>query len=122
MKMYDATLTSNPTAMMWMFFLKLSDILKRFLFCKREVYWSGYVSKAANMLPYLATAGHHKYEQESLRLFIKEMKELPVKVPSVHFEMVTGIFVARKNDGYCNSVATDMILDQLYTAVVVMGL
>ena len=45
-KMYNATLTSNPTAMMWMSFL----IFNRVLFCECEGDWFGYLSGDSNML------------------------------------------------------------------------
>jgi len=42
------------------------------------------------MLPFLAAAGHYKYGQQSLPLYLSEMKRLPQTVPEVHEAMLIG--------------------------------
>lgn len=70
------TLDENPTAVFWLEFIEMSDILERFLFYQREGHWYGHLSESAKMLPYLTAAGHYKYGQQSLPIYIHEMKEL----------------------------------------------
>jgi len=46
------------------------------------------------MLPYLTAAGHYKYGQQSLPLYLEEMKKLPETAPEVHIAMLKGAFVS----------------------------
>ena len=68
------------------------------------------------MLPYLTAAGHYKYGQQSLPLYLAEMKELPGKAPEVHEALMAGAFVGRRADGNHNGVSPDMLLEQTYNA------
>ena len=58
MECFEDKLKDKPTAMLWLTFLKMVDNLQRFLYHECEGNWQGYLSEAANMLPYLAAAGH----------------------------------------------------------------
>jgi hypothetical protein len=116
MKSFEDSLKDKPTALLWLSFLKMVDILQIFLFHERKGNWPGYLSAAAKMLPYLAAAGHHKYAQESLPLYLKEMKELQTRAPLVHEAMMAGAFVGRHSEGCHSSVSPDMILEQTYNA------
>ena len=73
---FRETLTHQPNAIFWNTFLDMSDILIIFPWAQREGDWLGHLCESAKMLPYLTAAGHYKYEQESLPLYIHEMKTL----------------------------------------------
>ena len=64
------------------------------------------------MLPYLTAAGHYKYGQQSLPLYLEEMKKLPETAPEVHIAMSKGAFVGRR----AHVVSPDMLLEQTYNA------
>lgn len=64
------------------------------------------------MIPYLKAAGHYKYGQQSLPLYLDEMKNLPKTAPDVHEALMAGAFVARRADGKHNCVTPDMLLEQ----------
>jgi hypothetical protein len=113
---FEDTLKAKPCAVFWLTFLKMADNLQRFILYEREGNWTGYLSEAAKMLPFLTAAGHHKYGQQSLPLYLKEMKELPSKAPIVHAAMMAGGFVGRRTEGSHNSVSPDMLLEQTYNA------
>ena len=68
------------------------------------------------MLPHLAAAGHYTYGQQSLPLYLAEMKNLPETAPEVHEALMAGAFVGRRSDGKHNSVSPDMLLEQTYNA------
>ena len=68
------------------------------------------------MLPYLTAAGHYKYGQQSLPIFLHEMMKLPESAPEVHAAMMNGCFVGRRSDGSHNAVSPDMLLEQTYNA------
>ena len=116
MNAFENTLQGNSNAAFWLTFLKMADNLQRFILYEREGNWLGYLSEAGNILPFLTAAGHHKYAQQSLPLFLKEMKELPTKAPIVHESMMAGGFVGRRARGSHNSVSPDMLLEQTYNA------
>ncbi len=65
---------------------------------------------------YLTAAGHYKYGQQSLPLYLSEMKNLPDTAPVVHEALVNGAFVGRRADGHHNGVSPDMLLEQTYNA------
>ena len=112
---FDSTLTQG-NAKFWRTFLEMTDILLRFLFYQREGHWEGHLSESANMLPFLTAAGHFKYGQESLPLYIKEMKQLEAKAPGMYSALSQGCFVARRSAGSHNAVSPDMLLEQTYNA------
>ena len=68
------------------------------------------------MLPYLSAAGHFKYSQQSLPLYLSEMKKLPITAPVVHTALMQGAFVGRRATGTHNAVLADMLLEQTYNA------
>ena len=65
------------------------------------------------MLPFLTAAGHFKHGQQSLPLYIKEMKNLPEEVEDM---FTCGAFVGRRSSGRHNAVSPDMLLEQTYNA------
>ena len=110
---FKVTLKCNLTAQFWLTFLDMSDILIRFIFYEREADFTGHLCEAALMLPYLAAAGHYKYAQQSLPLYLHEMKHLPKEV---HRILSDGCFVGRRLSGIHNAVSPDMLLEQTYNA------
>ena len=69
------------------------------------------------MLPYLTATGHYKYGQQSLPLYLTEIKKLPEAAPDVNEALMAGVFVGRRAEGKHNSVSPDMLLEQTYNAV-----
>ncbi len=76
----------------------------------------GHLCESARMLPYLTAAGHFKYGQQSLPLYLSEMKKLPITAPEVHTALMHGAFVGRRAAGTHNAVSPDMLLEQTYNA------
>ena len=68
------------------------------------------------MLPYLTAAGHFKYGQQSLPLYLSEMEKLPISPPEVHMALMQGAFVRRRATDAHNAVSPDMLLEQSYNA------
>lgn len=106
---FNLFLQSKPTAVFWLTFMEMADILVRFIYYQHEGNWIAYLSEWTNMVPYLTAVGHHEYGQQSLPLFIHEMTQLPTAAPEVHTAMVNGAFA-------CNAVSPDMLLGQTYNA------
>jgi len=71
----------------------------------------GHLCESARMLLYLTAAGHFKYGQQSLPLYLSEIKKMPISAPEVHMTQMPqmrGAFIGRR--------ATDMLLEQTYNA------
>ncbi len=94
----------------------MSDILLRFIYYQQEGDWKGHMCESAKMLPYLTAAGHYKYGQKSLPLYLSEMKHLPTSAPEVHAAFLGGAFVGHRADGHHNGVSPDMLLEQTYNS------
>ena len=78
------SIQQQPNAVFWLQFMKMADILHRFIFYQREGHWEGHLTGSGKMLPLLTASGHYKYGQQSLPLYIHEMKQLPYIAPDVH--------------------------------------
>ena len=109
---FQKTFEGHAKAMFWLNFLEMSDVLHRFIYHQREGNWMGHLSESALMLPFLTAAGHYKYGQQSLPLYLSEMKKLPETAPNVHSALMNG----RRSDGHHNGVSPDMLLEQTYNA------
>ena len=59
------------TAVFWMEFLQMCDILHQFNCYEREGNLAGHLSESGKMLPYLTAAGHYKYGQQSLTIYLR---------------------------------------------------
>jgi len=109
-------LDNYPTAVFWSNFLDMADILHRFVYYQREGNWMGHLCESARMLPYLTAAGLFKYGQQSLPLYLSEMKKLPISAPEVHMALMREMFVGRRATGAHNAASPDMLLEQTYNA------
>jgi len=74
----------------------------------------GHLRESARMLPYLTAAGHFKYVEQSLPLYLSEIKKLPVSAPEVHMALMQGAFVGRRAIGAHNAAFPDMLLGKTY--------
>lgn len=113
---FEESFDKFPTGVFWRNFLTMTDILQRFIFYQREANWKGHLHECANMLPYLAAAGHYKYAQQSLPLYLAEMKNLSDSAPDVETQFMEGSFVGRHAAGEHNGVSPDMLLEQTFNA------
>lgn len=116
METFEQSIHESPTAVFWLTFLQMTDILQRFVFYQREEHWKGHLEETANMLPYLAAAGHYKYAQQSVPLYLSEMKKLPETATEIHQAFLDVAFVGRRTAGEHNAVSPDMFLEQTYNA------
>ena len=64
---FQKTFEGHPTAMFWLNFLEMSDILHRFIYHQREGNWMGHLCESALMLPFLTAAVHYKNGQQLCR-------------------------------------------------------
>ena len=106
---FEESLKTYPTAVFWLNFPEMSNILYQ-----GEGNWTGHLCESAKMLSYLVAAGHYKYGQQPLPLYLSEMKMLVEKAPEVHVASMNGAFIVRHTDGSHNGVSLYMLLEQRY--------
>lgn len=116
MLLFQESLSEQPTSIFCSMFLEMSDILHKFIYYQWEGNWVEHLCESAQMLPYLTATGHYKYGQQSLPLYLAEMKKLPEAAPEVHEALMAGAFVRRRADDRHSEVSPDMLLEQTYRA------
>lgn len=77
------TSLTSRTPELWMQYMSMVDILKRFLKAERTGNWLLHLSVVHEMLPYLAAAGHNSYAK-SAYLYLQLMNKLDNTNPAVY--------------------------------------
>ena len=72
---FNKTCTS-PTTKLWLMYMDMVMILKRYIHAERAVLWEEYLAEFENMLLYLVAAGRCKYVS-CLQYYLEAMIGLP---------------------------------------------
>lgn len=70
----------NRTALLWLQYLDMVDILCMFIKAQRTGNWRLHLQALSQMLPYLAAARHNLYTK-SVRLYLQSMSSLETDLP-----------------------------------------
>jgi len=79
---YHDKACSSATSKLWLMYMDMVQILKRYIHAECSVIWEAHLTETENMLPYLVSAGHHKYVS-CLPHYLDAMKKLPETAPQV---------------------------------------
>jgi hypothetical protein len=71
------------TAALWLQYMAMIDILRKFLRAERTGNWTLRLEAIAEMLPFMATSGHNLYTK-SARIYVQRMCKLQVEHPNVY--------------------------------------
>ena len=104
-------LSKYPTAVLWLQYMQLVDILRRFLKAERTGEWNLHLASVQEMLPYMAASGHSLYTK-SLHLYLKDMQQLHETHPDVHSSFLRGFHVVRRSDRLWGGLSTDLAIEQ----------
>lgn len=74
--------------------------------------WELHLQTLAEMLPYLAAAGHNLYVK-SIHLYLQIMHVLPNQHPDVYQSFMSGNHSVRRSDRYWAGLSTDLIIEQV---------
>jgi len=107
---FENTLCNSPTAKLWIMYINMVLLLKRYIAAERKGCWEDHLTEVENMLPYLVSAGHIKYVA-CVPHYLAAMRNLP---PEIATEFQCGRFKVRVTAGKFNAVWTDMALEQTY--------
>ena len=101
------TLAKDPTASLWMQYLDMIRILRKFIRVEWLGNWYLHLQAVSKMPPHLAASGHSLYAT-SASFYISSMANLPNdhRVEDGHF--VEGLHVARRSDHARAGLSTDL--------------
>ena len=102
----------NRTAALWVQYMDMVDILRRFIKAERTANWPLHLHALDEMLPYLAASGHNLYVK-CVHLYLESMIKLPQEQPQLYQEFMSGLHVVRRSDRYWAGLSTDLVIEQV---------
>ena len=103
---------TTRTARLWVQYLNMVDILRKFLKAERTGNWRLHLQSVHDMLPYFAASGHRQYAK-SAYVYLQMMTTLPETHPDVHQKFEDGYHIVRRSDRYWAGLFTDLIIEQV---------
>ena len=102
---------SNRTAKLWIQYMNMVDIMKKFIRAERLGNWHLHLEATQQMLPYIAASGHNNY-LKSVYLYLQKMNTLPEEHPDVYQSFLDGHHVTR-SDRQWAGLSTNLIIEQV---------
>ena len=94
------SMKDQHTAVLWLQYMKMVDILRKFIKGERTGNWSLHLQAVYDMLPsYFAAVGHNLYAK-SAYVYLQLMQDLQKTQPSVFNSFVGGLHVVRRSDRF----------------------
>ena len=107
---YNSSRAEYPTHKLWLMYLELIGIAIEFMHAERNASWSDHLSATSRMLPYIISAGHHKYGVCIIN-YLEEMRKLPEVAPGIEDLFNSGLFTVKRAVGKFNCIWTDQALE-----------
>ena len=105
-------LKQSRTSKLWLSFLDMVAILKRFLIARRTRDGLLHLSTRKEMLPYLAASGHNMYTK-SVYFYLSQMQNLENDHQDIHAHFMNGKHVVRRSDRFWAGLSTDLVIAQV---------
>ena len=106
------TLKSSRTAALWLQYMEMVDILRKFIRAERTGNWELHLQAISEMLPYMAASGHNHYTKSRL-VYLQRMSHLQEEHPHVYEHFVNGLHVVRRSSRYWAGLSTDLVIEQV---------
>ncbi|KAK3744094.1 hypothetical protein QZH41_005421, partial [Actinostola sp. cb2023] len=106
------SMKNKRTAVLWIQYMRMVDILRRFIKAERTGNWDLHLQSVYDMLPFFAAAGHNHYAK-SAYIYLQMMAELNEKHPEVYNFFQDGFHVVRRSDRYWAGLSTDLTIEQV---------
>ena len=106
------SMKDSRTATLWLQFMKMMQILRKFLKGERLGIWDLHVQAMYEMLPYLAASGHNLYTK-SLHIYLQYITKLPETSPEVFRHFNEGLHVVRRSDRLWAGLSADLVIEQV---------
>ena len=107
------SLRGQETAALWLKYMDLEGIHRRFIKAERTRHWELHSSAMQDKIPYLAAAGHNLYTK-SIQVYLQNMLQLEQSNPVCH-SFTAGKHVIRRSDRFWAGPSTDLFTEQLST-------
>lgn len=104
-------LLQYPTAALWIQYLEMVDILRKFITAERTGDWELSLQSLKEMLPFFAAAGHNLY-LKSVYFYLQCMQTLQESNPDVYQAFMNGYHVVRRSDRYWAGLSPDLVIEQ----------
>lgn len=91
------SMENHRTAVLWLQYMKMVDIIRKFIKAERTGNWELHLQSVRNMLPFFAAAGHHLYAK-SAYIYLQRMHSLKKDHPDVYRSFRNGLHVVRRSD------------------------
>ena len=111
-RLQDQRLTNNPTARLWIQYMRMVDLLRQFLKAERTGNWHLHLKSLQEMLPYFVAAGHNLYTK-SVHIYLQQMLQLQAQHPDVYAFFRTGYHVICRSDRYWAGLSSDLVIEQV---------
>ena len=105
-------LETSRTAKLWLQYMHLNDLLKKFIRAERTGNWQLHLKTLESMLPYLAASGHNLYTK-SVWIYLERMSNLEEEHPDIHESFIRGMHVVRRSERFWAGLSTDLIIEQV---------
>jgi len=110
--LFRESLKGRRTAVLWMQYMDMIDILKTFIRAERSGNWELHLYSLQAMLPYFAASGHNHYTK-SVYIYLQIMNKLDETNPEVYKRFQDGFHVIRRSNRYWAGLSTDLAIEQV---------
>ncbi len=111
-EIYVSSLGNLRTARLWIQYMDMIDILRRFIKAERTGDWELHLQAVHDMLPNFTGSGHNLYAK-SARLYLQMMEQLEDLHPEVYTSFKNGLHVIRRTERYWAGLSTDLVIEQV---------
>ena len=110
-----ASMKSSRTATLWMQYMDMVDILRKFIRAECTGNWDLHPQVVSEMLPYLAASGHNNYTKSALiyLIYLQRMSHLQDEHPEVYQHFQAGLHVVRRRDRHWAGLSSDLVIEQV---------
>ena len=103
-------LKQSRTACLWLQYMDMMDILRRFTKAERTGNWDLHVHTVREMLPHFLAAGRTLYGNIAY-VYLSYILELESQHPDVHTSFKLGKHVIRRSDRYWAGLSSDLVIE-----------
>ena len=111
MQSFKTSAASLRTSSLWILYMDLIDILRRFIKAERTGNWLLHLSTMKEMLPFFAACGHNSYAK-SAYVYLQSMQNLEKSHQDVYHAFLEGHHVIRRSDRFWAGLSTDLVIEQ----------
>lgn len=103
---------SGPTAKLWIQYLKMVTLVRRFIEAERTGNWELHLAVVKMMMPYFISTGHLHYSK-ACYIYLQLMATLPQRMdPEEYKKFANGYCTVRRTNKFCTGTWTDMVIEQ----------